>query len=135
MDDSTRLPEAKEMNLTAHRGARTVWEREDRACQRRLMTRALVGIGGGALALQALRLPTWRGRMLFGLGSSMAWWAATGEGDLSDVRRWFNSVLERAPWKQADSVDEASDESFPASDAPARTPTLGTGLRRDTSVH
>ena len=40
--------------------------------------------------------------MLSGLGGSLAWWALTGEGDLSDARRWFNEVIERMPWTRGD---------------------------------
>jgi hypothetical protein len=94
-----------------------------------------VGIGGGALAIQGLRQGTWKGRMLAGLGGTLAWWALTGEGDLTDARRWFDEVLERAPWRRADPVFEASADSFPASDAPSWTPTVGTGLRRHATTH
>lgn len=97
------------------------------------MSRLLVGIGGGALALQAMRSKTLSGRMLAGLGGTLAWWALTGEGDLTEARRWFDRVIERAPWKRAaDPVQLASDESFPASDPPAWTPTVSTAPKRRT---
>ena len=54
--------------------------------------------------------------------------ALTGEGDLSEARRWFGHTLERAGWSRQDRVHDESAESFPASDAPSFTPTVGTGL-------
>jgi uncharacterized membrane protein len=92
------------------------------------MTRWLLGIGGGALALQGLRQRTIAGSLLAGFGSGLAWWALTGEGDLTQARRWFGHKLERAGWTSNDRVHDESAESFPASDAPSFTPTVGTGL-------
>jgi hypothetical protein len=126
-----------ELNLTTHRAPASVWDRRgwDGSRERLALTRVLVGVGGGALAIQGVRLGTWTGRMLAGLGGSLAWWALTGEGDLSEARRWFGQVIERAPWRHADLVSQTSAESFPASDAPSWTPTTGTGLRRGATAH
>jgi len=94
------------------------------------MTRLLIGVGGGALAAQGWRLNSWRGRLLSGLGGSLAWWALTGDHDLSGPRRWFGELAERSPWQRGDRIADESAESFPASDSPSWTPTVGTGLRR-----
>jgi len=121
-----------ELNLTTHRAAESVWKRSgwDGTREQLAMTRWLVGIGGGALAVQGLRQRRTSGWMLAGLGSGLAWWALTGEGDLGDARRWFTEITEWMPWSRRDRVMDESAESFPASDAPSWTPTVGTGLRR-----
>jgi len=125
-------PEADVVNLKTHRASSSVWEKRGWDGQREppALTRILVGVGGGALAVQGLRLNTWTGRVLAGLGGTLAWWALTGEGDLGEARRWFSGVLENWPLRRDDLVHQASDESFPASDAPSWTPTVGIGVRR-----
>ena len=118
------------LNLTTHRATESVWERSgwDGNREKLAVTRWLVGIGGGALALQGLRQRSIAGSLLAGVGSGLAWWALTGEGDLSDARRWIGQAIERVGLRPEDRVHDESAESFPASDAPSWTPTVGTGL-------
>ena len=124
------MTDTHELNLATHRATESVWERSgwDGTREQLAMTRWLVGIGGGALALQGIRQRTVAGSLLAGIGTGLAWWALTGEGDLSEARRWFGSALERTGWVSEDRVHDESAESFPASDAPSWTPTVGTGL-------
>src|SRR3954469_23774650 len=123
------------LNLATHRAPGSVWDRRgwDGSRERLAATRLLLGVGGAALAVQGIRQRTWTGRMLAGVGGSLAWWALTGEGDLTEARRWFDEVIERTPWRRDDLVQQTSAESFPASDPPSWTPTVGTGLRRQDS--
>jgi hypothetical protein len=125
----------RELNLRTHRAPTSVWDRRgwDGSRERLTLMRWLIGVGGGALAIQGLRLRSVTGGLLAGFGGGLAWWALTGEGDLSEPRRWLGRILDQAPWHREDLVHEASADSFPASDAPAWTPTVGTGIRHQTS--
>ena len=119
----------QELNLTTHRAAESVWGRPGWDGTRdTTVTRWLIGAGGGALAIQGLRQRSIPGAILAGLGGALAWWALAGEGDLPDARRWVGEMIDRVRGT-IDPVLDASAESFPASDAPSWTPTVGTGLR------
>ena len=73
------------LNLTTHRAPESVWDRRgwDGSRERLAMTRWLVGVGGAVLAVQGARQRSVTGGLLAGFGGSLAWWALTGEGDLS----------------------------------------------------
>ena len=89
------LSDQDDLNLSTHRQTASVWERRgwDGNRDKLAIPRLLVGIGGCALAIQALRH---RSFTLAGVGGSLAWWALAGEGDLSDARRWVDRVSDRA---------------------------------------
>src|ERR1700716_2798122 len=98
------MTETHGLNLTTHRAPASVWDRRgwDGTREQLTMTRWLVGIGGGALPPPRPRQRSFAGSILAGLGGSLAWWALTGEGDLSEARRFVGHLVDRAGWRTED---------------------------------
>src|SRR3954464_8854910 len=76
------MNETHGLNLTTHRAPASVWDRRgwDGTREQLATTRWLLGVGGGALALQGLRQRSVMGSVLAGIGGSPAWGGVTGGG-------------------------------------------------------
>jgi hypothetical protein len=118
--------EAGALNLTPNRGP-SIWEdaRWNAEAANYATGRWLLGLGGGALlAFGATRGSAAR-RALSVAGAAAALSVASGRVNLNTPRAWVTRL-----WCELEGTDRVEDDSklsFPASDAPAWTPTTGTG--------
>ena len=116
-------------NLTLRRSTVNIWEQPGWTPDTSLWDRerVLMGIWGGGLALYGIRRGGWLGSLLAAAGAGLVARAWGGRHDLSRAQSWTERLARG--WRQPDVVGDASEESFPASDAPSWTPTAGATTR------
>ena len=116
-------------NLLIERAPVSVWDRQCSGLQTYDHERWLAAAIGGTLAMAGARRRGFTGGLLAAIGATLAVRAAMGRHDYRVARHWIDRALNERGWTRKDIVNDAAEESFPASDTPSWTADIGTARR------
>jgi hypothetical protein len=116
------------MNLRQHRSTSNVWERTNATAWRLEKQRWMAGLAAGTLLLAGLRSRSVPRMFMAVGGASLLWWAVAAFEDRQMYGRRLRAAFSRKPAAD-DYIAEASEASFPASDAPSWTSSTVTTRR------
>jgi uncharacterized membrane protein len=116
-------------NLIIERAPVSVWDRQCSGLSAYDKERWLTAAWGSALAVIGARRRGFTGGLLATFGATLAVRAAMGRHDYRVARHWVDSTLRDRGWTRKDIINDAAEESFPASDSPSWTADIGTARR------
>ena len=113
-----------ERNLAPERGP-SVFDREEWSLEGEPRNRWLEGLGGAAIAVTGAALAAVGGSMIYRASRGRSGPRATVELPADVIPQQAHRLEDVAGRESSDQVGRESMESFPASDSPSWTPTMG----------